>query len=222
MSFEKDTLAGVALCRLRFCPDLLLPFLWVTEADKRSSSGTEFSCWGLCALWWRCGGELLLVWPPVSDMLACPDDRFSSDELLPVHSGRLWKSYRCFTARYLKIARQATSVTTITDEISRVCRTDQKQGSHTSFSTVRIFFNRTEILDVPEGRGFRANWGDDAVSDEDAEALALEPRCPCPFPPPCEPYCEHRFSVNSPRSLSSTEDNIDLVHCHRPVCKREK
>lgn len=48
---KKDTLAGVALCLLRFWPDLLLPFLCVTEADKRSSSGTEFNCWGLCALW---------------------------------------------------------------------------------------------------------------------------------------------------------------------------
>lgn len=47
---QKHTLAGVALCLLRFCPDLLLPFLWVTEADKRSSSGTEFNCCGLCAL----------------------------------------------------------------------------------------------------------------------------------------------------------------------------
>lgn len=93
---KKHTLAGVALCLLRFCPDLFLPFLWVTEADKRSSSGTEFSCCGLCALWWRCGGELLLVCPPVSDMLACPDDRFSSDELLPVHSGRLYKRYSYF------------------------------------------------------------------------------------------------------------------------------
>lgn len=86
------TLAGVALCRLRPWPERLLPFLWVTDADNRSSSGTAFSCWGLWDLWWRCGGELPLVWPPVSDILACPDDRFSSEELLPVHSGRLYKS----------------------------------------------------------------------------------------------------------------------------------
>lgn len=32
------------------------------------------------------------MWPPVSDMLACPEDRFSSEELLPVHSGRLCKN----------------------------------------------------------------------------------------------------------------------------------
>lgn len=72
-SFKKIyiTRAGVALCLARLCwtTILFLVGFWIiTPAFNRSGPG--------CSL-----GEL---WP-VSDILACPDDRFSSEELLLWH-----------------------------------------------------------------------------------------------------------------------------------------